>query len=119
MTAENQFALAVVGTESSVTLFRAIGAETFPVYGAEEAQEVITNLMNTYKDEATQTCKYAVVFVEDNIYKGLSDDLIERLAKRSLPALIPLPSPSSSDDDFSKKRLSKIVERAIGSDILS
>lgn len=116
---DNTYKLAIIGNESSITLFRAIGAESFPVYSGEDARESVTTLMNTYSNEAEQIAAYAIVFIEEEYYKQLPEDLLERLAKRSLPALIPLPSLNSTDEKFAVNRLSKIVERAIGSDILS
>ncbi|MDH3325050.1 MAG: V-type ATP synthase subunit F, partial [Candidatus Peregrinibacteria bacterium] len=62
--------------------------------------------------------EYAVVFVEENVYKDLPEDLITRLTKKALPAVIPVPAPNSGDENFSGNRLRKIVERAVGSDIL-
>jgi vacuolar-type H+-ATPase subunit F/Vma7 len=113
------YKLAVVGLDSSILIYRAIGADTFAVSDVTEARDSIEKIANTYSDEETQTPEYAVVYVEEDFYKELPEDLVKKLNKRSLPALIPVPSPSSSSskDSFAVKRLSKIVERAVGSDI--
>lgn len=116
---KSTYSLAVVGAESSIMLFQAIGAEVHAVYSAQETKDKVLELMQTYQNEADQTAKYAVIFIDEEWYKTLTDDVIERFAKRSLPALIPLPALNSSDKNFAQKRLSSIVERAIGSDILS
>ncbi len=118
---DQSFKLAVIGNESSVLIFRALGTEVFSVFSDEEARNVVVDLMGRHRGDEAQTAEYAVIFVEETYYKTLPEDLLERLAKKSLPAVIPVPSPDSKGgkDSFSVKRLSKIVERAIGSDILS
>ena len=116
---KSTYSLAVVGAESSIMLFQAIGAEVHAVYSAEETKDKILELMTTYQNEADQIPKYAVVFIDEEWYKTLPDEVIERSARKSLPALVPLPALNSSDKNFAQKRLSSIVERAIGSDILS
>ena len=117
----NNYKLAVVGLDSSILIYRAIGAETFSVVNVEEARKAIEKIANTYSNEELQIPEYAVIYVEEDFYKDLPDDLLRKLNKRSLPALIPVPSPSSasSKESFAVKRLSKIVERAVGSDIFS
>ncbi len=116
---EQNFKLAVVGTESSILLFKAFGAETYPVASSNEAQEVLSDIAARHLGDELQTPEFAVVFVEENFYKKLPDDLLTKLAQKALPAVVPVPSPDSKDSKFGSKRLSKIVERAVGSDILS
>ena len=65
-----------------------------------------------------KTPRYAIIFVEENYYRVLAPDFLEKMTKRSLPAIVPIPSPGSNDKDFAVKRLSRIVEKAVGSDIL-
>lgn len=116
-----KYKLAVVGLDSSILIYRAIGADTFAVTDAEEAKNSIEKVANKFSNEEDQTPEYAVIYVEEDFYKELPDDLLKKLNKKSLPALIPVPSPSSSTSkkSFAVKRLSKIVERAVGSDIFS
>ena len=109
------YKLAVVGRASSVLLYKALGCETFAVYSLDEAREKSEELFRAVTD---QTPEYAVVFVEESYYKAFPEDLIEKFARKALPAVIPVPSPGETDDDFASQRLRKIVERAVGSDIL-
>ncbi|MCF7906085.1 hypothetical protein K9L63_02760 [Candidatus Gracilibacteria bacterium] len=111
--------LAVIGNESSVLIFRALGTEVYPVSDARQAQEILRDLASREAEGARKIAEYAVIFVEENFYKKLPDDLLTRLAKNPLPAVVPVPSPDSKDSAFGTKRLSHIVERAVGSDILS
>ncbi len=115
---ENKFKLAVVGNQSSVLIFQSLGCETHGVYSIEEAQKTVEKLFNANLGDEAKTAEYAVVFVEEGFYKEFPEDLVEKFTKRPLPAIIPVPSANSDDKDFASNRLRKIVERAVGSDIL-
>lgn len=114
----NQLKLAVVGNESSVLLYRALGCETYGVFDQDAARAKTEELFAANSGDENKTAVYAVVFVEENYYKSFPDDLVERFSRKALPAIIPVPSPTSGDDNFASNRLRKIVERAVGSDIL-
>lgn len=112
------YKLAVVGNASSVLLYKALGCETYAIYSLDEARETAEKLFRTTHDDTNKTPEYAVIFVEESYYKVFPEDLIEKFARKALPAVIPVPSPGESDDDFASQRLRRIVERAVGSDIL-
>lgn len=114
----NTYKFAVVGNVSSVKLYQALGAETYPVTTTDEAREQTESLFSAHKDDENKNAVYAVVFVEEDYYKVFPEDLIEKFSRKALPAVIPVPSPKSGDDNFASNRLRKIVERAVGSDIL-
>lgn len=117
-----EYKLAVVGVKSSISLYRAIGAETVSITGDKEAQTQVEKLFRANHGDENKTPIYAIVFVEENFYANLPDDLIEKFSKKALPAVVPVPSPSTQSGtgkSLSAKRLSKIIERAIGSDIFS
>lgn len=116
--AEKSFQLAVIGNESAILIFRSLGCETHSVSNAEDAQAKAEELFMANQGDENKTATYAVVFVEEGYYKEFSEDLVERFTKKALPAIIPIPSGSNDGDDFAEKRLRKIVEKAIGSDIL-
>lgn len=114
----NQLKLAVVGNDSSVLIYQALGCETYGVFDQEAARAKTEELFAAHKEDENKTVVYAVVFVEEDYYKSFPDDLVERFSRKALPAIIPVPSPKSGDDNFASNRLRKIVERAVGSDIL-
>lgn len=109
------YKLAVVGNASSVLLYKALGCETHAVLSLDEARDRSEELFRAAAGDAPE---YAVVFVEETYYKDFPEDLIEKFSRKALPAVIPVPSSGESDDDFATERLRKIVERAVGSDIL-
>ena len=140
--------LAVIGNESAVLIFRALGVDVFPVVSSAQAIGMVQRLafgqsewegedpppfsesqeieyaekkkkLDLDSSSSSDTVlEYAIVFIEENYYKDLSPEIVEKLTKRPLPAVVPIPSPSSKDKNFAVKRLSRIVERAVGSDIL-
>jgi len=112
------YKFAVVGNVSSVKLYQALGAETYAVTNLDDARNQTEDLFAAAKDDEAKSAVYAVVFVEEDFYKEFPEDLIERFSRKALPAVIPVPSPKSGDDNFAGNRLRKIVERAVGSDIL-
>ncbi len=116
----HSYKLSVVGYESSILIYRAIGAETFAVSDENEAREAVENLVAANIGDEAKTPTYAVVFVEESFYQLLPPDLLEKFSRRALPALVPVPSPSSGQGkSFSKQRLARIVEKAVGSDIFN
>jgi vacuolar-type H+-ATPase subunit F/Vma7 len=111
--------LAVVGNESSILLFRSIGCDTFGVSNVEEAQKTTEKLFRTEQEGTEKTPLYAVIFVEENYFKDFSEDLLEKFTNKPLPAVVMIPSAGNAEKGFALARLKKIVERAVGSDILS
>jgi len=108
----NALKLAVIGTPSMVLLYKAIGAEVFVVSSGAEAEVALKKIALVDNSE------YAVVFIEESVYAGIRDDIQERLTKRPLPSVIPVPSgKTEKGKSFSLKRLSHIVEKAVGTDI--
>ena len=113
-----EYKLAVVGSPSSIMIYRALGCETHEAFTQQESREQTEKLFRAVQEDEAASPQYAVVFVEENHYKEFPEDLIEKFSRKALPAVIPVPSPTSGNDNFAGERLRKIVERAVGSDIL-
>ncbi len=111
---DENYKLAVVGSPSSILLYQGVGVEVFGVTNNEEARTIMTDIALPKIGE--DSCDYAVVFVEESYYNAFPPDLVERFAKRPLPAVVPVPSPDGKGD--STDRLKVLVEKAVGSDIL-
>jgi len=60
---------------------------------------------------------YAIIFITEDLAQEIPELEMKKLMQDVLPAIIPLPSHLGSTG-FGNKRLSKIVEQAVGSDIL-
>lgn len=115
---ETQFKLAIIGAQHSILLYRAFGVESFAVSDVEEAKDKLNELVAMNRGDEKKTPIYAVIFVEENLFREFPEDLLEKLSRKPLPAVTPVPSAGDSDSTFASERLRKIVERAVGSDIL-
>ncbi len=117
MSTSQNFQLGIIGNKNSIALYKSLGVIAHAVESKQEATNVLESLIQEFQDNEKTIPRYAVIFMEESYYKQISDDLIIKLARKALPALIPVPSPESQDPQFGLKRISKIVERAVGTDI--
>ena len=101
------YQIAVVGDWESVMGFRALGLDTYPVSGPEEAEKTIHDL-------ARGNC--AVIYLTEQLARDLGD-VLARYQDELRPALILIPGREGSLG-IGKERIQKAVERAVGVDIL-
>lgn len=114
------YRIAIVGTRDTVRGFALLGLDVVAVTGQSEAIEALYRLKREIvTDPATKQSRnaYAIIFITEDMAEGLSPDDEKKLSKGALPAIIPLPSHRGSTG-YGTARLKRIVERAIGSDIL-
>ncbi len=100
------YKVAVIGDADSICGFSAIGMASFPVKDETEAFDKLTELDDS---------DYGVIFVTENVYGKISEEY-ERAA--SLPAVIPIPG-NTGNTGVGMRDVSKFVEMAVGSDIIS
>ena len=103
------YKIAVMGGRDTVIGFKALGLDTYPVSGPDEAKHVFSKI--TAPEE-----KYAVVYLEENLSKALSLE-ISRFTDKVTPAIILIPGRDGSQG-LSLTALQEAVIRAIGADIL-
>lgn len=113
------YRIAIVGSQEATAGFSLLGVDIVPVQTANEAVEELFRLKKeTQKDErGREQNTYAIVFITEDLASGISPDDEKKLARGALPAIIPLPSHKGSTG-YGLQRLKRIVERAVGSDIL-
>jgi V/A-type H+-transporting ATPase subunit F len=99
--------IAIIGSPDSVLGWRALGLTTFGVHKLDQAQEALNEI-----DKGG----FAIVFITEDWYGKLEEDLI-KFKERALPAIISVPSQHGSTG-AGLENLRRIVERAVGSDIL-
>lgn len=114
------YRIAIVGSRQSVQGFSLLGADIVP---AESTAEAIAELYRLKKvmtkdDRGVERNAYAIVFVTEDLASGIPPEDEKKLARGALPAIIPLPSHRGSSG-YGLARLKRIVERAVGSDILA
>jgi V/A-type H+-transporting ATPase subunit F len=105
------YRIAIIGAREAIEGFSLLGVTTVPASTSEEA---VTKIKKMKKETGDP---YAIVFVTEDLSQGFTADDERYFAKDPLPAIIPLPSHLGSTG-YSMARLSRIVERAVGSDIL-
>jgi V/A-type H+-transporting ATPase subunit F len=101
--------IAAVGEEDIVLGFQALGIEIFPVATPEATAEVVKELMNSPD--------YGIVFVSESLADQVEELMVE-IGSRPLPSLVYIPG-SKGSQGFAMQRIRKIIERAVGADILS
>ncbi|MCQ2462890.1 MAG: V-type ATP synthase subunit F [Clostridia bacterium] len=102
------YKIAVMGDRDSIYGFAALGFEIFPVDSVEQARK---NL-KTFADG-----EYAAVYITEAVASGLSAEL-EFFREKMNPAIIPIPG-ITGNTGIGMKNVSKSVEQAVGSDIIS
>ena len=98
--------IAVVGNKDIILAFKAIGMDVFSVDTPLEGEKIIKDISK----------EYAVIFLTEDIAKGMEEVLMKYKAK-PYPAIIPIPSHEGSTG-FGLLGIKKDVEKAVGTDIL-
>lgn len=114
------YRIAIVGPRETVAAFSLLGVDVVPVSSGAEAVTALFKIKRTMcHDRGIQRNAYAVVFITEDLAAAISPDDERKLQRGALPAIIPLPSIHEVDGaSYGLQRLKRIVERAIGSDIL-
>ncbi|HDP70199.1 MAG TPA: V-type ATP synthase subunit F [Actinobacteria bacterium] len=100
--------IAFIGDKTSVLGFQALGFDAYPVVDPQESR----NVWSEIKEE-----NYTVIMVTEEVYKEI-DDLISEVAESFTPAVLIIP-PAKGGKGLGFQRMKKIVEKAVGMDILS
>ena len=103
------YKIAVMGGRDTVTGFKALGLDTYPVSDFEEAKDIFSRI-------TAPDMMYAIIYVEEGLSKTLSSE-IARFSGKISPAIILIPGRDGSQG-LSLTALHDAVIRAIGTDIL-
>lgn len=101
------YRVAVIGDRDSTYGFGALGLSIFPVEDEEEARKTLRELI---KDE------YAIIYITE-FYAEKLCTLIESQKNNPLPVILSIPGISGNTRN-GVARIRKMVEQAVGSDIL-
>lgn len=104
-----EYKIAIVGTHDSVLGFKGLGLDVFGIASEEEGVEAL----NTIREKA----EHAVLFITEDWVPPLQQAL-DKFKGQALPAILPIPSQKGATGE-GLKNISKIVEQAVGSDIIS
>ncbi|HBR28911.1 MAG TPA: V-type ATP synthase subunit F [Firmicutes bacterium] len=102
------YKMAVIGEEDLIRGFGLLGLELFPVASGQEARDLLSGL----KDDRD----YGVIFITESIAQGFTGE-IEEWGSRPLPCITYIPGMAGSEG-YATERIRRIVEKAVGVDIL-
>ena len=114
-----KYKIAIVGNKDTILGFKGLGLKTFDANTTEEAVKILFKLKaEEAKDEKTGESRptYAIIFITEDLATDISKDDYKKLSSGALPAIIPVPG-SKGTQGYGLKRIGKMVEQAVGSDI--
>ena len=104
-----KYKIAIIGSGDAVAGFKAVGVESIPVAELQQARDEVNRIYNS--------TEYAALFITEDWYDQLKNFINDRPAK-ALPSIVAIPSQEGSTG-AGLDALRTIVEKAVGSDILS
>ncbi|MFN3301507.1 MAG: V-type ATP synthase subunit F [Patescibacteria group bacterium] len=102
-----EYKIGIIGNKDTIFGLKAFNLEIFPISNLEEGKEAIKKISQD---------NFAIIFITEDWEEKLEEELLS-LKRATIPAIISLPTHLGSTG-YGLKELKKIVERAIGSDIL-
>lgn len=99
--------IGILGEKKSILAFQALGVDVFGVANKDELTEA--------KQQIEQK-EYAIIFITEDIANKYTEE-IDSFYKETLPAVLVIPGIKGATG-LGKEGLKKILERALGSDIL-
>ncbi len=111
-----KYNIAIIGSKEAIIGFKAIGFDIFDCSNIKEAVEKLYILRKQTLTEHSEK-KYGIIFITEDLAKNIPVDDYKKLTESALPAIIAIPSHKGATG-FGLTRLKRIVERAVGSDIL-
>lgn len=99
--------IAILGDRTSVLGFKALGLDAYPV-SKGQAKDIWPDLIKG---------DYSVIFVTEEVHEEIKE-LISEVSQNLTPAVVVIP-PTTGSTGLGMQRLKKIVEKAVGVDILS
>lgn len=114
---DKNYSIAIIGNKETILGFKALGVETFDANNGEEALKQLFELKKAKREGGKENeAKYAIIFITEELASEIPHDDYKKLSQDALPAIIPLPG-STGSTGYGLKRIGKIVEQAVGSDI--
>jgi V/A-type H+-transporting ATPase subunit F len=102
------FKMAVIGEEDLIRGYGLLGLELFPAKDSEEGRRILQQL----KDDK----EFGIIFITESIAQSFAADVAE-WGSRPLPSIVYIPG-TAGNEGFALERIRRIVERAVGADIL-
>lgn len=106
---EKEYKIAIIGSSDAVGGFRAIGVEAISVQTVEDCRVKFKNAFDCEK--------YGIIFITEDWAEKI-EDVLREMPLRALPSVVTIPSQTGSSG-VGIANLKRIVEQAVGSDILA
>lgn len=115
---EKDYLIAIIGPKDAISGFKALGLIPINALNSEEALEKIKELKKekSENDQKESSSKYAIIFIMEELAENIPEDAWKKIKKDVLPAIVPIPS-SKGTSGYGIKRIGKMIEQAVGSDI--
>lgn len=101
--------IAAVGETDIILGFTALGIETFPAVDRQNAADLVEKLISSKE--------YGIIFVTESMAEKVENLMIE-YGSLALPSVVYIPG-SKGSQGFAMNRIRRIIEKAVGADILS
>ncbi len=115
-TINQEYQIAIIGPQDTVSGFKALGVTTFPAQTAAEAMQQLRTIKQVTTDPGSDE-KYAVVCIIEDLVTAVDQAEYAKIVAGPLPAVVLLPGPTGSSG-FALERLRQLAERAVGSAII-
>lgn len=102
------YKICAMGDKDSIYGFSSIGLDIFPETDQLEAVKTLRRIIDA---------GYAVIYITESLAVQIEGE-IEKYKSEAVPAIIPIPG-VSGNNGIGMKNVSRFVEKAVGSDILS
>jgi len=106
-----KYSIAIIGKKEEILAFKGLGMKTLFAESAKEAEEILLGLQKLES-------RFAIIFIPEDLFQNISEDVMEKISRNALPALVPVPGLQGSTG-FGDLRMRKFVEQAVGSDIFA
>ena len=102
--------IAIIGNKDTILGFKALGFKAFDANNPDEALKILQEL------KSSEESKYSIIFIIEKLLMEISKVDYKKLSEKTLPAIVPLPGIKGTTG-YGIKRIGKMVEQAVGSDI--
>jgi len=102
------YKIGIIGSHEEILGFKALGLTPLAVRNKTEVLETV--------NKAVEQNNFAILFIIENWAAQAEAELLE-MSRGALPAIVTVPGYAGSQG-MGEKKLRKIVEQAVGSDIL-
>lgn len=99
--------IAIIGNKNIILGFKALGVSTFSVNQKIDIEKVL--------EEIKKENDYGIIFITEE-FMDMAQEKLQEFKGLPLPAIVPIPSNIKTGAGL--KNLKRIVEKAVGSDIL-